>query len=433
MIRRESTSQPIDVDDEQSVPVEPDAKRPRTSDSVDDEDGLYHDLNYYALESDEGYVMNFEVDLTSKRQHKNFWRNPVAFLVKKVSSAEVNYRRLKPDERVLFDNAKNSEVTSFLKSEAVRRCLTWEEQQEAQKADRVLRARWVLVWKGVPPEDREEALTDHNQNEETVCDSSGTRKAKARIVLLGFQHPDLESSTFQSSAPVQSQLMRNLSLYLVAQRDWILEGLDMKTAFLQTGTEEMEKQQIYTSGVPELRKALGASDDEILKLLKNVYGNATAPRGLWKDVDKTFTRLGGHRVIGDSSFWVWTEPNDHPMNEADEHKVIGFVGGHVDDFNRAGAEYALLKRFNRNRTFQQWDPISTEIKKLLKQNLMIFVYCCCLNQQSFCWFKQQKPVGLEQQNLLVLSAELLVLKFHVVSFSFSQAPFPNLFFFFGKQ
>ena len=71
--------------------------------------------------------------------------------------------------------------------------------------------------------------------------------------------------------------MRNLSLYLVAQRDWILEGLDMKTAFLQTGTEEMEKQQIYTTGVPELRKALGSSEDEILKLLKNlrhlvVYG-----------------------------------------------------------------------------------------------------------------------------------------------------------------
>ena len=359
LIRRESTSQPIDVDDEQSVPVEPDAKRPRTSDSVDDEDGLYHDLNYYALESDEGYVMNFEVDLTSKRQHKNFWRNPVAFLVKKVSSAEVNYRRLKPDERVLFDNAKNSEVTSFLKSEAVRRCLTWEEQQEAQKADRVLRARWVLVWKGVPPEDREEALTDHNQNEETVCDSSGTRKAKARIVLLGFQHPDLESSTFQSAAPVQSQLMRNLSLYLVAQRDWILEGLDMKTAFLQTGTEEMEKQQIYTSGVPELRKALGASDDEILKLLKNVYGNATAPRGLWKDVDKTFTRLGGHRVIGDSSFWVWTEPNDHPMNEADMHKVIGFVGGHVDDFNRAG-----------DTENEKWRQVRDDIDKAYKWGTM---------------------------------------------------------------
>ena len=94
--------------------------------------------------------MSIDIDVSSNRQHKNFWRNPVAFLGKKISSSEVNYRKLRPDERVLFDHAKNSEVTSFLKSEAVRRCLTWEEQQQAQKADRVLRARWVLVWKGVP-------------------------------------------------------------------------------------------------------------------------------------------------------------------------------------------------------------------------------------------------------------------------------------------
>ena len=48
---------------------------------------------------------------------------------------------------------------------------------------------------------------------------------------------------------------------------------------------------LYTSGVPELKKALGASDDELLRLVKNIYGNATAPRGLWKDVGRTFTNL----------------------------------------------------------------------------------------------------------------------------------------------
>ena len=88
--------------------------------------------------------------------------------------------------------------------------------------------------------------------------------------------------------------------------------------------------------MPELKAALGASDHEVLRLLKNVYGNTTAPRGLWKDVDKTFTRLGGHRIVGDSSFWVWVEPNESPRNEADQFRILGFIGGHVDDFNRAG-------------------------------------------------------------------------------------------------
>ena len=342
----------------QSVPEEPSTKRQKT-DAIDLDSDLCLDINYYALEANEGYLMSFELDLSSNRQRKAFIRDPVAYLVKKVSSSEVTYRKLKSDERALFDNAKNSEVTSFLKSEAVRRCLSWEEQRQAQQADRVLRARWVLVWKGVPPEDREEALRDHSENPETVCDNSGTKKAKARIVLLGFQHPDLESSTFQSSAPAQSQLMRNLSLYLVAQNKWMLEGLDMKTAFLQTGTEEMEKQQIYTTGVPELRAALGASEGEVLRLLKNVYGNATAPRGLWKDVDATFLRLGGHRVIGDSSFWVWTEENPEPKNEGDQYRTIGFVGGHVDDFNRAG-----------DLQNEKWLKVRDEIDKAYKWGTM---------------------------------------------------------------
>jgi len=107
-------------------------------------------------------------------------------------------------------------------------------------------------------------------------------------------------------------LTRNLSLCAVAQRGWQLESLDMHTAFLQTGGEDMESKELWTTGAPELKKALNASGDEMLRLLKNVYGNAEAPRGLWQDVDKTFQRLGGHRLLGDSSFWIWTEPNESP-------------------------------------------------------------------------------------------------------------------------
>ena len=193
----------------------------------------------------------------------------------------------------------------------------------------------VLVWKPVPPEDQEAARADAVANEKTVYTKGGDKKAKARIVVLGYQHPDLASSAFKSSAPVQSHLMRNLSLCLVAQRGWILEGLDMSTAFLQTGEETVEGRELWTSGVPELREALGVGD-RVLRLLRNVYGNADAPRGLWTDADKTLSRLGGHRVVGDASFWVWTQPNPSPRNEADSLSVIGFVGMHVDDANRAG-------------------------------------------------------------------------------------------------
>ena len=327
--------EPTLVDD--STPLEPDYKKMKTGDDEkDDGDDLYLDLNQAILDTNKGYIFELELDWSSTRQKKLFMRDPSLYLAKKINSSEVSYRNLSEEDRKLFDNAKASEVSSFIRTAAVRRCLSAEEAQRARESERVLRARWVLVWKSIPAESKAEALAERKEKPESAVHPSGDKKAKARVVVLGFEHPDLVSSTFKSSAPVQSQLMRCLSLTLTAQKGWTLEGLDMSTAFLQTGSEEMEQEELYTSGVPELKKALGASQDELLRLMKNIYGNATAPRGLWKDVDRTFTRLGGHRIIGDSSFWVWTQPNPNPRNEADRNMVIGYVGGHVDDFNRSG-------------------------------------------------------------------------------------------------
>ena len=237
--------------------------------------------------------------------------------------------------RSWFSNAKDSEVSSFLRTAAVRRCLDEEELREAKHSGRILKSRWVLVWKSVPDESRGEALEDARSNPKTTHRKDGTKKAKARIVVLGYQHPDLLDPETSTTAPVQSQIMRHLPSQVVAQRKWTLEGLDMATAFLQTGRSE-ENRKVWMEAVPELRQALQAEDHEVLRILKNVYGNATAPRGLWKHVDETFQKLGGKRMLGDNPFWTWTKPNPHPRNEADQHTLIGFVRGHVDDFNRAG-------------------------------------------------------------------------------------------------
>ena len=232
---------------------------------------IFQILSTTIQESGEGYVMNIDLNFESNRQKKLFMTDPLIYLSKKVNSAEVNYRRLTEDEKQLFENAKNSEVSSFLKTQAVRRCLSFEESQKAQQSDRVLRARWVLTWKGVPEESREEAAMDRENNKESTYTADLSRKAKARIVLLGFQHPDLESPDFRTTSPVQSQLMKHLSLVLCSQRKWKLESLDMKTAFLQTGAADMESKELWTPGVPELRAALGAQDHDLLRILRNVY------------------------------------------------------------------------------------------------------------------------------------------------------------------
>ena len=108
--------------------------------------------------------MEFELNFTSNRQRKMFMRNPQAYLVKKVSGAEVCYRKLNAEDRKLFDNAKASEVSSFIRSEAVRRCLSVSEQNKAKDSQRILKARWVLVWKPVPEESRQEARSPEGEH-----------------------------------------------------------------------------------------------------------------------------------------------------------------------------------------------------------------------------------------------------------------------------
>ena len=279
LLQEEPPPGPLPHEADPGLPEEPESKKQRTDDS--DQDDLQLDLQAALQEVQEGYVFEIELDFTSNHQKKQFQRNPEMFLAKKLNSSKVHWKNLNQEERRLMNNAKGGEVSSFLKTQAVRRCLTYEEQQEAQQSDRVLRARWVLVWKPVPEEDRAQAKADRLANPDTtVYDENLTRKAKARIVLLGFQHPDLKDGSLVTMAPVSTQLMRHLSLTVIAQRDWKLESLDLKTAFLQTGEGVMEDRKLWTPGVPELRQALGAHDGELLRILRNVYGNADAPRSV---------------------------------------------------------------------------------------------------------------------------------------------------------
>ena len=91
---------------------------------------------------------------------------------------------------------------------------------------RIVRARWVLTWKLVPPEDQDEARQDASTNPSSTYTSDGLMKAKARIVLLGFEHPEIGNVDYKTSSPVQSMLARNLLYQATCQHSWQLEGLD---------------------------------------------------------------------------------------------------------------------------------------------------------------------------------------------------------------
>ena len=111
-------------------------------------------------------------------------QDPVLYLTKKLNSSEVNLKNVSAQDLVLFNRAKSKEVTSFLRNSAVRRCLDDDEAREAFGSGRILKARCVLTWKPVTPDERQEAAQDQLNNPNTVVNHDATRKAKARIVLL---------------------------------------------------------------------------------------------------------------------------------------------------------------------------------------------------------------------------------------------------------
>ncbi|CAK9112453.1 unnamed protein product [Durusdinium trenchii] len=312
--------------------AEPDSKKARL-----DSDALI----FHALEMcEEGWILDIELDFKSQREKERFIKHPSLFLAQKLRDCEVRLEKLSPAHRELFVRAKSKEVNSFLTNVAVRRCLDSHEEHEAWDSGRIMRCRWVLTWKPTPEESMEEALQEvASKPDSTTLTSDGKKKAKARIVLLGFEHPDLLHESHRTSSPVQAVLTRNLSYQLVMEEGWDIEGIDMSTAFLQTLPTE-ESKRLWTTGVKELRDALQIPEHGVMRILKNFYGSTTAPRNLWENVDKSLRDLGAVSIQGDACFWIWFVDNEayNPVTDPEHFKLrpLGFMAGHVDDFHRAG-------------------------------------------------------------------------------------------------
>ena len=119
------------------------------------------------------------------------------FLVKEAKKGhlEVNLRRQRPGDRALFQEAMRKEATSWLYADAVRAV-----SRHGVDPERLLKCRFVLTWK------------------ENI---DGSRKPKARLVVLGFADPDI--TELRAEAPVASRRARQMLLGLTAQRKWKLE------------------------------------------------------------------------------------------------------------------------------------------------------------------------------------------------------------------
>ena len=113
---------------------------------------------------------------------------------------------------------------------------------EEPEAERVLKARWLLKWTKNP---------------------DGSDRAKARLVLQGYNDPDALAGKIATTSPVTSRLGRNLCLTLASCEGWRLWCADIKTAFLQA---EPQKRRLYVRLPKDAAEMIGLAPDELMVL-----------------------------------------------------------------------------------------------------------------------------------------------------------------------
>ena len=286
-------------------------------------------------------------------------------------SKEVVFRQLTPQHKELFQEAMAREISEVLRSQAVR--ATKEKLTEEEVKERIIPMRWVLTWKFIPgttvPKTDKAADTTAASSTETansktmkkktkheVTDETGQYKAKARLVLLGFKHPDLAARDprtgqrkLATAAPTLTRTSRNLLLQASAMDEHTVESADAKSAFLQS-QRKLEGEPLYTRGVDELAHALHVTPGVAIQIIGAFYGLTISPRMFWLDADEHMRKRGGITHPCEKCLWIF-------LSE-DRKRVIGRVGAHVDDFLICGSEKDVEWQKVRNSisTMYSWSP-----------------------------------------------------------------------------
>ena len=219
----------------------------------------------------------------------------------KRARAEVCLKHLTPPELELFEAAKQKKIQCWVQTSAISKIL-----RSRLNPNQILRSRWVLTWK--PPEP-----------------GSSQQRAKARLVVLGFQDPKL--TEVMRDAPTLSRQGRTLVLQTIASSKFRLGSFDITTAFLRGKADETNP--LAMEPPPELRRTLRMSDNEVCQLLGNAYGRVDAPLLFYKELSRQLLELGFQR---------------HPLEPCvfmlcTGQRLHGLLGMHVDDGIYGGDEF----------------------------------------------------------------------------------------------
>ena len=237
----------------------------------------------------------------------------------KKNHVEIQYRNLNQAEKAEFDQAKSKELGCWVETSSIEPIL-----KDRIHPSRIMSSRWILTWKLDPT---------HPQG----------RKAKARLVVRGFEDPDAASVCTES--PTLSRDGRMVILQEISSRKWTLQSFDIKTAFLRGRSDH---RTLAMQPVPELQKLLNLQANEVCLLKGNAYGRVDAPILFYKEFRKTLEAEGFEAHPLDACLFVL-------RNKQDPTKLEGILGTHVDDGIGGGTTTfdKALERIQKHLPFGQ--------------------------------------------------------------------------------
>ena len=335
--------------------------------------GKTRNLDAYFCEALENHQEVFEIamDIQPRDVHqtKQGGQSHWVFNEKPKKRAEVQFRSLRDDEKLEFMKAMQSELGSYLEHEAVEIA-----RRHNVSPQRILGMRWVLSWKTVTSEGSGEVIG---------------RKPKARLIIKGFQDPDLLD--LKRDSPTLSTQNRNLVLTFSAMNNWQSYVGDIKTAFLNGDKTEYDR-EIFAEPPEEVKQMLGLKPHELFRILKAVYGLLHAPRAWADKLAKELTNQGWTQSKLEPCVWRLYDSNQN---------LCGIIGIHVDDLLCCGTGSVFeqhVRKLRESFPFGSWRDLRKEA----------VTFCGCelrqnedgsidLNQERYAETIQEIPLTRERK------------------------------------
>ena len=210
---------------------------------------------------------------------------------------ELSFKKLTSEEKGRFRRAMQKEWQSWLENKA----------PEGYPKSRIIGSRWVLTWKkSSDPDDK-------------------TQVPKARLVLVGFQDPDL--GKIATDSPPLRKESKHIILSICAAEKWIIWGADIKTAFL---SGDKSQRDLYFKPPSEVKEFMNLGEQDVLRLEKAAYGLAEAPRAWFMRLTRELLNIG--LVVSQ------LDPCVFMLRCAKTNALLGICGVHVDDLIGGGTK-----------------------------------------------------------------------------------------------